>query len=622
MMDDSRIKVLLIEDTPGDAHLIGHMLAQAPGFDLVWVANLSDGIAYLQTKASDVLLLDLGLPESTGLDTLQRLLAQAPDVPPLIVLSGLSDESIAVQAVQAGAQDYLVKGQVDTQLLVRSIRYSIERSLAQHALRRAYDELEQRVEERTAELADTIEALHAEIAERKQAEGQVRYMAHYDALTGLPNRELLQDRITQAIAHARRNHAQAALLSIGLDYFKHINDSLGHQVGDHILRMVAARLQGCLREGDSVARPGGDEYVLCIPSLNGVGDAVLVAQKALDAMSQPFLLEGSELHASASIGISIYPDDGADVGTLMRAADTAMHHAKERGRGNYRFFTQGLNQAVQRRLTLEGKLRRALAKNEFVLHYQPQVNMADGSIFSSEALLRWRQPGGAPTSCGGLISIAEETGLILPIGEWVMREACRQLKQWRDAGHPALHIAVNLSPRQFYQPHFLDMILGILDETGLPPGALDLEITEGLLLQRNEDVDDALTRLGAMGIQLSLDDFGTGYSSLAYLQRFPVHAIKIDQSFVREIGRDRNATALVTAIIAMANSLEMEVLAEGVETEQQAAFLMAHGCLSAQGFYYSEALAADAFIGLFDKPASAPAKVAGNLTELSSPGAA
>lgn len=622
MMDNSPIKVLLIEDTPGDARLIGHMLAQAPGFDLAWVANLTDGIAYLQTKACDVLLLDLGLPESTGLETLQRLLAHAPSVPPLIVLSGLSDETIAVQAVQAGAQDYLVKGQVDTQLLVRSIRYSIERSLAQHALRRAYDELEQRVVERTAELADTIEALHVEIAERKQAEEQVRYMAHYDALTGLPNRELLQDRITQAIAYARRNHAQVALLSIGLDYFKHINDSLGHQIGDHILRMVAARLQACLREGDSLARPGGDEYVLCIPSLSGVGDAVLVAQKVLDAMSQAFLLEGSELHASASIGISIYPDDGADVCTLMRAAGTAMHHAKERGRGNYRFFTQGLNQAAQQRLTLEGKLRRALAKNEFVLHYQPQVNMADGSIFSSEALLRWRQPGSAPTSCGGLISIAEETGLILPIGEWVMREACRQLKQWRDAGHPALRIAVNLSPRQFYQPHFLDMIQGILDETGLPASALDLEITEGLLLQRNEDVDDALTRLSGMGIQLSLDDFGTGYSSLAYLQRFPVHAIKIDQSFVRQIGRDRNATALVTAIIAMANSLEMKVLAEGVETEQQAAFLMAHHCLSGQGFYYSEALAADAFIALFDKIAGARANVGGNLTELSAPGAA
>jgi diguanylate cyclase (GGDEF)-like protein len=597
-MNDTRIKVLLIEDTPGDARLIERMLVQAQGFELTWVANLTDGITYFQTNPMDVLLLDLGLPESTGLDTLQKLLAHAPSVPPLIVLSGLNDENIAVQAVQSGAQDYLVKGQVGTALLVRSIRYAIERGQARRALRQAYDELEHRVAERTAELAKTIGALHAQIAERKQAEGRIRYMAQYDALTGLPNRELLQDRITQAIAYAHRNRAQVAVLFIGLDYFKHINDSLGHKIGDRVLQMVASRLQECLREGDSVARPGGDEYVLCIPLLTGVGDAVLVAQKALDAMGRTFLVERNELHVSASIGISLYPDDGTDAGTLIRAADTAMHHAKERGRGNYQFFTQALNTAAQRRLMLENRLRQALAKNELALHYQPQVNMADGTIFASEALLRWLQPGKKPISCGSLISIAEESGLILPIGEWVMREACRQLKQWQDAGHPELRIAVNLSPRQFYQPHFFDMIVKILDETNLAAASLDLEITESLLLQRNEDIDDTLGRLSGMGIQLSVDDFGTGYSSLAYLQRFPVHALKIDQSFVREIGHDRNATALVTAIIAMADSLHMKVLAEGVETLEQIAFLMSRGCLCGQGFYYSKAVPADAFIRL------------------------
>jgi diguanylate cyclase (GGDEF)-like protein len=601
MMNDTRIKVLLIEDTPGDARLIQEMLAQAGGFTLSWVQNLTDGVAHLQSQPSDVLLLDLGLPESTGLATLQRLLAYARSVPPLIVLSGLNDEGIAVQAVQSGAQDYLVKGQVDCPLLVRSIRYSIERSQAQHALRKAYDELETRVVERTAELASTIEALHTEIAEREQAEGRIRYMAHYDSLTGLPNRELLQDRITQAIAYARRNRTQVAVLAIGLDYFKHINDSMGHKIGDRVLQMVASRLQECLREGDSLARPGGDEYVLCIPLQSGVGDAVMVAQKALDAMGRSFNVGGSELHASVSIGISLYPDDGTDVGTLMRAADTALHHAKERGRGNYQFFTQALNKAAQQRLAQENKLRQALARNEFTLHYQPQVNMTTGEIFSSEALLRRCQPGKLPSPCGGLISIAEETGLIIPIGEWVLREACRQLKQWQDAGHPELRIAVNLSPRQFNQPRFLDIVTGILDETGLSPASLDLEITEGLLLQRNGDVDQILNRLTGMGIQLSLDDFGTGYSSLAYLQRFPVNALKIDQSFVREIGRDRNATALVTAIIAMANSLHMKVLAEGVETSQQIAFLMSRGCMSGQGFFFSQAVAAETFEALLTK---------------------
>jgi diguanylate cyclase (GGDEF)-like protein len=602
-MNDTRIKILLIEDNPGDARLIEQMLMRARGlaFELAWVDNLTDGIAHLDTKPTDVLLLDLGLPESTGLDTVQRVLARMPTVPTLIVLSGLSDENTAVQAVQSGAQDYLVKGQVDTALLVRSIRYAMERSQGKQALRQAYDEMEHRVVERTAELANTIRALHAEIAERKQAEERIRYMAHYDALTGLPNRDLLQDRVRQAIAYAHRNRTQVAVLFIDLDYFKHINDSLGHKIGDRLLQMVAARLQECLREGDSVSRPGGDEYVLCLPLLTGVGEAALVAQKALDALDQAFLAEGNELHASASIGISLYPDDGADVETLMRAAYTAMSHAKERGRGNYQFFTQALNQAAQQRLVLENKLRQALAKNELVLHYQPQVNMASGAIFSSEALLRWRQPGKEPISCGSFIAIAEETSLILSIGEWVLREACRQLKQWQDAGHPELRIAVNLSPRQVYQPHFLDMIVAILDETGLAAAGLDLEITEGLLLQRSEDVVDTLNRLSDMGIQLSLDDFGTGYSSLAYLQRFPVHALKIDQSFVHDIGRDQNATALVTAIIAMANSLHMKVLAEGVETLLQIDFLRSHGCPSAQGFYYSKAVPAETFIRLLDK---------------------
>lgn len=602
-MNNTGIRLLLVEDNPGDARLIELMLAQAQGlkFELTWVDNLTDGIAHLQNTPTDVLLLDLGLPESKGLDTLKILRKNVPAVPTLVVLSGLSDENIAVHAVQSGAQDYLVKGQVDTPLLVRSIRYAIERSQAEQALRQANDQLEQRVVERTAELANTIKALHAEIAERKQAEEQIRYMAHYDTLTGLANRELLQDRIRQAIAYAHRNRTQVAVLFIDLDYFKHINDSLGHKIGDRLLKMVASRLRECLREGDSVARLGGDEFVLCLPLLAGVGDAALVAQKILDVLDQPFLVEGNELHASASIGVSLYPNDGADVDTLMRAADTAMNHAKERGRGNYQFFTQALNKAAQQRLVLEKKLRQALAKNEFALHYQPQVNMANGAIFSCEALLRWRQPGQEPISCGSFISIAEETGLILPIGEWVLREACRQLKEWRDAGHPELRMAVNLSPRQFYQPHFFDMISDIIDESGLTATGLDLEITEGLLLQRSDDTVEILNRLSGMGIQLSVDDFGTGYSSLAYLQRFPVHALKIDQSFVRNIGRDKNATALVTAIIAMANSLHMKVLAEGVETSQQIAFLMSRGCPSAQGFYYSEAVPADVFVRLLDK---------------------
>ena len=438
-----------------------------------------------------------------------------------------------------------------------------------------------------------------DLSARKQVEAQVRHMADHDALTGLPNRVLLQDRMQQAIAFAHRNQRRVAILFIDLDYFKTINDSLGHHIGDAVLQMASTRLQKCVREGDSVARLGGDEFLLCLPLLGDSTDAARVAHKALDTLAQPFIAEGHEMHLSGSIGISLYPDDGTDVETLMRTADTAMYHAKEMGRGNFQFFTPELNEAAQERLDVGTRLRLALAQNEFVLHYQPQVDMESGVTFSAEALLRWQQPGTEPISCGEFIANAEESGLIVPIGEWALRQACNQLKIWRDAGRTELKIAVNLSPRQLEQAGFCALVRQIIDEAGIPATALELEITESILLQRSEFNLATLTRLSEMGIQLTVDDFGTGYSSLSYLQRFPVHALKIDQSFVHEIGKDPHGTALVTAIIAMAASLQLEVIAEGVETLQQAQFLMAHGCHEAQGFYYSKAVPADAFLELF-----------------------
>jgi diguanylate cyclase (GGDEF)-like protein len=437
-----------------------------------------------------------------------------------------------------------------------------------------------------------------DLSERKRAEERIRYMADHDALTGLPNRALLQDRLRQALAHAHRNRTQVAVMFIDLDYFKHINDSLGHQVGDALLRIVADRLRHCVREGDSVARLGGDEFVLTLAVVNGSADAAVVAEKALDALDASFHVGEHELHVSGSIGISLYPNDGSDVEALMRTADTAMYYAKEKGRGNYQFFTPSLNRAAQQRHALTTALRHALAHDELALYYQPQVDLETGRIFSAEALLRWRRPNGSIIACSEFISIAEETGLILPIGEWVLREACRQLHQWHRFGFEDLVIAVNLSPRQFFQPNFQSVIKGILDETGVRAQALDLEITESVLMQRSEDNVATLNRLSGMGIKLSIDDFGTGYSSLAYLQRFPVDALKIDRSFVSGIGQDSNDTALVTAIISMAHSLRLKVLAEGVETPEQVDFLQAHGCLSAQGFYYSQPVSADEFTEL------------------------
>ncbi|MEN3293259.1 MAG: hypothetical protein V7642_2512 [Burkholderiales bacterium] len=440
-----------------------------------------------------------------------------------------------------------------------------------------------------------------DLSERKQAEERIRYMADHDALTGLPNRALFRDRVKQAIAIAHREQTQVAVLFIDLDYFKHINDSLGHHIGDRLLQMVAVRLQQCVREGDSLARLGGDEFVLSLPLHNGSNDAAVVAGKALDALDQPFLVEGHHLHVGGSIGISLYPEDGTDVESLMRTADTAMYHAKEKGRGHFRFFMPALNKAAQQRLLLTNALRQALTNKEFALYYQPQVDMETGKIFSAEALLRWHPKDKPPISPIEFISLAEETGLILPIGEWVLREACRQLKHWHTLGYDDLVMAVNLSPRQFYQPNFEHTVRDILDEADLPPSALDLEITEGILMQRSEDNVDTLNQLSGMGIKLSVDDFGTGYSSLAYLQRFPVNALKIDRSFVRGIGRDSNDTALVRAIISMAHSLRLQVLAEGVETSEQIDFLQAHGCYSAQGYYYSEPVSAEAFGEILEK---------------------
>jgi len=450
-------------------------------------------------------------------------------------------------------------------------------------------------------LADMATRIAGIAIERKQAEERISYMAHHDSLTGLPNRVLLQDRLKQAVAQAQRMQKIVAVMFIDLDYFKHINDSLGHQVGDRLLQLVAHRLQLCLRRGDSLARLGGDEFVLVLPAVDEERAAAMVAQKILDELAMPFQVDSHQLHAGCSIGISLYPNDGDDADSLMRAADTAMYHAKEKGRSNYQFFTQSLNAAAQHRLVIANCLRQAIPRGEFSLHYQPQVDIGTGRICSAEALLRWQQPERGSIAPNEFIPIAEETGLILPIGEWVLREACAQLRRWRDAGYLELGIAVNLSARQLMQPGFADLVARILAETGVPPTALELEITESVLMQPSEENLAPLLQLSGMGLQLSVDDFGTGYSSLSYLKRFPIHALKIDQSFVRGIGQQQNDVAIVNAIIAMAQSLHLKVIAEGVETAEQATFLSTHRCLYGQGYFYSRPVPAEAFEALLRK---------------------
>jgi diguanylate cyclase (GGDEF)-like protein/PAS domain S-box-containing protein len=434
-----------------------------------------------------------------------------------------------------------------------------------------------------------------DISERKQSEAHIHFLAHHDALTRLPNRLLLEDRIRRALAKSRRDGTYTAVLFLDLDRFKLINDTLGHGTGDQLLTRVAARLSRVLRETETVARLGGDEFIIVIPDVADVESVALVAEKVLAVVAEPELIDKRPLHVTPSIGISIYPQDGADVHSLLRSADTAMYHAKERGRNNFQFFTEDMNQAVLERVSIENDLRIAIVRGEFELFYQPQVDSRSGEITGMEALIRWHHPQRGLVAPNRFIPIAEETGLIVPIGEWVLREACRQAKRWHDAGQSGLRISVNLSARQLQQGDLGEQIAAILAASNLQPQTLELELTESLLMDDPLTAVKLLHALTALGVRIAIDDFGTGYSSLAYLKRFPVSRLKIDRSFVRDLSTDANDAAIVQAVVAMAESLKMEVIAEGVETVEQLRFLAAHGCFAVQGFLFSRPLPATEF---------------------------
>ena len=434
-----------------------------------------------------------------------------------------------------------------------------------------------------------------DISERKLAEERIQFLAHHDALTQLPNRTLLNDRLHQAIAKSRRNQDHTAVLFLDLDRFKLINDTLGHHVGDRMLTRVAELLQSILRETETVARLGGDEFIIVIPELAEIERAATVARKVIDLLTVPLTMEGRVLHITASIGISIYPVDGTDTATLLSHADTAMYNAKDRGGNNFQFFAPIMNQVIQERVTVEHDLHLALERNEFVLHYQPQVDCRTGVVTGMEALIRWQHPTRGLVSPFHFITIAEETGLIVPIGEWVLWEACRQTRRWHDAGQTGLRISVNLSARQFQQPDLRERIDAVLRTTGIDPATLELELTESMLMTDPDAATNMLRQLAALGVKMAIDDFGTGYSSLAYLKRFPVTRLKIDQSFVRDISTDLNDAAIVSAVVAMAGSLRLEVIAEGVETEEQLRYLASHGCYDIQGYYFSRPKPADDF---------------------------
>ncbi len=430
--------------------------------------------------------------------------------------------------------------------------------------------------------------------QRARSEKTIEFMAFYDPLTGLANKRLFQDRVKQTFAWARRNHRFPAVLFLDLDRFRCINDTLGHTAGDALLQEVARRLQKTLRKDDTVARHGGDEFLILLPNIRQAEDAGFVAGKIIESFQAPFQVDGFELHLAASIGIAIYPLDGEDCDALLKNADSALHRAKEMGRNNYQFYLTEMNESALQRLGLEGQLRKALERDELCLYFQPQYDLDGRRMVGLEALLRWRHPERGLVPPDEFIPLAEETGLILAMGEWVLREACTRAQAWQAAGLAPMRVAVNISARQFHQYDLVRLVRLVLEETGLEPHFLELEITESLIMQDAEGAVHKLSQLRDLGVQIAIDDFGTGYSSLSYLKKFPIQTLKIDRTFVQDLSRNPDDSAIVDAVIALAHSMGMEVVAEGVETEEQMRLLHDKSCNRVQGYLLQAPVPSDA----------------------------
>jgi diguanylate cyclase (GGDEF)-like protein/PAS domain S-box-containing protein len=684
--------VLLVEDDLAYARLLRTMFDEQRGYhtQLSHVTCMSEAEAHIAERGADLILLDLGLSDAQGLGAIRRARAAAPRAP-LVVLTGFDDEELAAEALQGGAQDYLIKGEIEARGLFRALRYAIERKAMEEALFREQERaqvtlnsigeavasmdisgkvtfLNSVAEQMTGwsspdaagrPLADVFPIVDTATQERiaiqmamafghnqpdhphpscvlarrdgaavpieytvapiHNGEGetigavvvirdvsaaramtlQLLHSAEHDVLTGLPNRMLLNDRIRHAIGLAARHLKTVAVCFLDLDGFKHINDSLGHASGDQLLRCVARDLVDCVRSSDTVSRHGGDEFVVLLAEVERVEDAAIAAAKILQAVTRTRAIDQHEVHVTASIGVSVYPDDGADPDTLITHADTAMYEAKRAGRHRYQFFKPAMNVRAVERHRIAESLRHAVERREFALHFQAKVDLSTGNLAGAEALLRWSHPLLGLIGPDQFIPVAEDSGLIRSIGNWVLREACRQTRTWLDAGLFLPAMAVNVSAMEFRNDDFLDGVFTALTDAGVNASVLELELTESVLMAHDDSVASMFSALSAGGIRIAIDDFGTGYSSLSYLRKFPISTLKIDRSFINQITVASPDTRLVAAIIRMGQSLDLKIVAEGVETQEQFDFLLTQRCDEAQGYYFSPPLHPEQFARLF-----------------------
>jgi diguanylate cyclase (GGDEF)-like protein/PAS domain S-box-containing protein len=693
--------VLLIHDDGANAKLVRDALHNSGDgcFIVEWVERCSEGVERLRSNGKGrvaAILVNLFLPDSQGLQTLDRILEVAPDIA-ILVLSSLEHEDAAKLAVQRGAQDYLLVNHLDGYLLPKTLRNMLERAANAEALfrekeraqvtlnsigdavvctdvagdltflnpiaealtgwtadeavgrpfvqvfriidvldhRRAIDPvalviktnkalnlpagsilvrrdgIELAIEDSTAPIHDRrgdvtggVMVFH-DVTQARAMSQKISHLAQYDYLTDLPNRQLLNDRLAQAISVAHRHQQHLAVLFVDLDRFKHVNDSLGHLIGDKLLLSIAQRLVASVRASDTISRQGGDEFVILLSSVTHAADAALTAQKILTVAGTPHRVEDHDLQITLSIGIGIYPEDGTDAETLVRNADTAMLNAKDNGRNNYQFFMPAMNEHALERRSIEGSLRHALDRGEFELHYQPKIDLAAGALTGAEALIRWRRPERGIVFPQDFIPIAEQCGYIVRIGRWVLREACRQRRFWLDAHLAAIPIAINISAVELRSNNFVANVREILQETGLAPHYLEFELTETAFVQDAQSTIAVLRELKDMGIHLTLDDFGTGYSSLSYLKRFPINSLKIDKSFVHGLCTDSDDSKLVSAVINLGRSFHLQVIAEGVETREQFLALQARSCAEGQGYYFQKPIAANEFAKLLGADLSA-----------------